>query len=173
VQKKGDLHGLLKVYYLIAVKSNCKYYSLNILIPVCIKLDAVHITALEYESIYAQTLVKLIYKTLGAHMVKTEQMRYVTHDNIYVRVDANDVLEVANQLGVNKKVMSALLGISLSTLNKKLRSTEDRKLNINVSERLLRLREVISVVVTYLGSNEGARHWLNTPNNGLENKCHC
>jgi putative toxin-antitoxin system antitoxin component (TIGR02293 family) len=102
--------------------------------------------------------------------IESGKTRYVTQDNISEGVDAKDVADVAEQFGVSQKVISDILGVSIRAVQNKRRAKDNEKLGKNVSERLLRLREVMSVAVNYFGSDDGARHWFNTPNIGLGNK---
>jgi|GEM_PF-4460117 putative toxin-antitoxin system antitoxin component (TIGR02293 family) len=99
--------------------------------------------------------------------IESGKTRYVTQDNISKGVDAKDVADVAELFGVSQKIISDILGISIRAVQNKRRAKDNEKLDKNVSERLLRLREVMSVAMSYFDSEEGAKHWFNSPNVGL------
>ena len=100
-------------------------------------------------------------------IVKPEHTRYVTQDNIYAGVDAKDVAEVAEQFGVTQKIISDLLGVSLRAIQNRRRGKNSDKLDKNASERILRMRELMSVGIGYFGNEDNTRHWFNQANTGL------
>jgi putative toxin-antitoxin system antitoxin component (TIGR02293 family) len=101
-------------------------------------------------------------------MIKTKQLQY-TQENIYAGVDVDYVAVIAEQFGVSQKAISDVLGISIRVVQNKRRAKDNRKLDKNVTERLLRLHKLLFTAVCYFGSNDSAKHWFNTPNVGLGN----
>lgn len=91
----------------------------------------------------------------------------MTQDSISEVVAVADVADVAEQFGVSQKAIADILGLSIRTLQNRQRSKDNRKLDKNVSERLLRLRELFSVADNYFYSKEAAIRWFKTPNTGL------
>lgn len=74
---------------------------------------------------------------------------------------------MAEQFGVTQKVIADLIGISVRAFQQKRQANINQKSNKNVTERILKMRELMSVACMYFGDEQNARYWFNTPNIGL------
>lgn len=100
--------------------------------------------------------------------VNESPVRYVTQENIRSGVDVNDIVTIANRLQVSQKVVADILGISIRGIQQKKHTDTPTKLDKNISERVLRLNEVIAVAHFYFGQDEQVARWFNTPNPGFD-----
>ena len=75
-------------------------------------------------------------------------------------------LRVKQLLGLSDAAFSALLGVSLSTVNRK-KKTADAKMAAVAGDRLFRLARVWSAALEVFKTPEAARGWLGRPQMGL------
>jgi len=71
-------------------------------------------------------------------------------------------VELAQRLGVDRKQLGAVLGITERTLSRRLATGE--KLSLPESDRMMRLARVVAHALDTFGTEEKAALWLRTPN---------
>jgi putative toxin-antitoxin system antitoxin component (TIGR02293 family) len=71
-------------------------------------------------------------------------------------------LELSQRLGVERKQLGAVLGISERTLSRRLATGE--RLSSAESDRMMRLARVVAHALDTLGTEQKAASWLKTPN---------
>jgi putative toxin-antitoxin system antitoxin component (TIGR02293 family) len=74
-------------------------------------------------------------------------------------------LELSERLGVDKKRLAAILGISERTLSRRLAS--DQRLTRDESDRTMRLARIFAKAEDTFGRPEKAARWMQTPNLAL------
>jgi putative toxin-antitoxin system antitoxin component (TIGR02293 family) len=72
---------------------------------------------------------------------------------------------LAQELSVERKTLTKLVGISDRTLNRRIAGTS--RLSAEESDRTVRLARVVAKAKETLGSSDKASHWLQTPNRAL------
>lgn len=81
----------------------------------------------------------------------------------------SNVENTAVLYGVSQKELAEILGVSLQSI-KKLNVAKNLPLNKNLSERILRLQEIMYLAHCYFGQDETAMRWFQDVNKGLDYK---
>lgn len=112
-------------------------------------------------TVAAITAVMGGHKVFKRSQIERIDLTQITREGVPVAA----FVELAEALGVEKKRLASVLGISERTLSRRLAS--DDRLTVDESDRTIRLARVVSHAVSTLGTIEKASHWLQTPNRAL------
>lgn len=90
----------------------------------------------------------------------------VTQAKIDQGVGIQHILEVANLYNVRQQDIADILGVSVRSIQKR-RGSGRETLDKNLTERILTLRELMEIAVTYFGCEKSAQEWFQQNNRGL------
>jgi putative toxin-antitoxin system antitoxin component (TIGR02293 family) len=79
---------------------------------------------------------------------------------------------VCQQLAMEERQMAAILGIPVATV-RRLRAAPHRRLSPAISDRVYRVADLFLLAAGVLEDEGAARHWLLSPQPGLDNRVPC
>jgi putative toxin-antitoxin system antitoxin component (TIGR02293 family) len=102
-------------------------------------------------------------KTLKREMKTESDLRVATRDGLPV----GTLPVLAGKLGVERKRLAQVVGISDRTLSRRIAA--NAKLTLEESDRTMRLARVFAIAEDTLGATEKAARWMQRPNLALGN----
>lgn len=100
-------------------------------------------------------------KTLKRTMKTETDLRVVTREGLPVAT----LPKLAEKLGIDRKALAKIVGISERTLSRRLASKT--KLTLEESDRIMRLARVLAHAMDTFGEADKASRWLQRPNLAL------